>query len=97
MAEKKKPLKHLEVDGVEFDYDEAALDDMRVVIAIGHVADESLDPQEKIVWFSRLSELLFSSPWDVMNALAEKSGGRVTPDGYNAFFTKALEAMQVKN
>lgn len=93
----KSGIKSVEVDGVSFEYDENMLDDMRTVIAIGSVSDGSLPESEKLVWFSRLSELLFIDPWGVMSRLAETHGGHVSPDDYNAFFSKALEAMNAKN
>ena len=97
MAAKNERLKSLEADGVTFEYDEAMPDDILVVFAIGKLSDEKVGDDDKMKWYTRLMDLLFASPYEVMCDLAELHGGKLTVEDYNEFFFAALEGMQAKN
>ena len=96
MAEKNS-VKTLEAGGIEFEYDEAKLDDVRVMFAIGKLSDEKVGDEDKMKWYTRLMDLLFTSPYEVMCDLADLHGGKLTVEDYNEFFFAALEGMQAKN
>lgn len=93
----KKHVKSLEVEGITFEYDESRLDDVRVVFAIGKLSDEKVSDEDKMKWYTRLMDLLFTSPYEVMCDLADSHGGKLTVEDYNGFFFAALEGMQAKN
>lgn len=92
-----RDIRKAEAGGVEFAYDAAKLDDVRVVFAIGKLSDDAVGDEDKLTWYTRLMDMLFTDPWAVMSQLAEANGGTLTVDGYNAFFVAAMEAMQAKN
>lgn len=95
--DEKETIKTLEAGGIEFEYDEAMLDDVRVVFAIGKLSDEKVGDEVKMKWYTRLMDLLFTSPYEVMCDLAEARGGKLGVEDYNEFFFSALEGMQAKN
>lgn len=97
MTQAKPKIKKIEVDGVGFEYDESKLDDVRVVFAIGKLSDEKVGDDDKMMWYTRLMDLLFVSPYEVMCDLAEANGGKLTIGDYNSFFFAALGEMQAKN
>lgn len=88
-----------DVMGVHVEVDERALTDVRFTFAIGKATDKKVKDEQKLVWYSRMMELLFGEDgaYDAMCGLAEANDGYVSVDVYNNFFSEVLEAVGAKN
>lgn len=75
------------VDGVEAPFDAGKLKDMRLVIMLGDIDDDSLAEGEKVAVLARLTRYLFGSERErIMDDVAEANGGTLD----NATFWKWL-------
>ena len=94
----KKDIVSVEACGIKVDVDKSRFADVRFAVAVGKLSDQKVDEGDKIVWFSRAMDVLFSDgAYDVMCDLAEANGGTFTTDDFEPFLTEVIKAADAKN
>lgn len=90
--------KTLTVDGINLTVNEAAFEDMRTVYIMGKVVNDSAPDTDRLRYYVDLLELVIvGDVYKLMNRLAEKKGGRLTPDEFNDFFSHLMDEANAKN
>ena len=79
--------------GVSVKVDKSAFEDVRYVMAMGAVSDESKSESEKLIWYTRALDVLFGGKaYGIMNQLAIANGGKLDEPTWEKFFKAVMES-----
>ena len=84
------------VMGVDVEFDPDVANDARFVYLLGSFTGAGADANAAAS-YSRLCDLMFDDPLDVLNRLAEKRGGIVTNEEFAEFINGVLSKAALKN
>ena len=94
----KKDNVKVEACGISVEIDKARFADVRFTVAIGKLSDPKVPDDDKLMWYSRAMDVLFSDDaYDVMCRLADANGGTFAIDDFEGFFTEVVKAADAKN
>ena len=86
------------VDGIDVPCDREKLADMRFLLMLGDLDDESVDDGSKLAVTARLMRYLLGSERDaVMDALAEANGGKLDAAAFSKWLAAYMKEAGAKN
>ena len=88
----------VKVDGIEAPYDAAKLGDMRFVMMLGELNDDTLDDAEKMPILPRIMRFLFGGErYRIQDEIADANGGNLDVTAFSEWLTAYFEAVNAKN
>ena len=86
------------VNGIEAPYDSAKLGDVRFVLMLGELSDDSLADSEKLSAYAHMVRFLFGDErYRILEGLAEANGGSADVDAFSTWLAEYFEAVGAKN
>lgn len=86
------------VQGIEVPFDKAKLADVRFVIMLGDLNDDTLEDSEKMAAQARVMRFLFGNDrYRILDGIAESNGGNVDGIVFGAWLAQYFEAVGAKN
>jgi len=88
----------VKVNGVEAPYDKAKLGDMRFVMMLGELNDDTLDDAEKMPVLPRIMRFIFGGErYRIQDEIADANGGVLDIAVFTEWLAAYFEAVNAKN
>lgn len=88
----------VKVNGVEVPFDKAKLGDVRFVMMLGELNDETLDDAEKMPVLPRMMRFLFGGErYRIQDEIADANGGNLDITAFSEWLAAYFEAVNAKN
>jgi len=88
----------VKVEGIEAPYDKVKLGDVRFVLMLGDLNDDTLEDAAKLSAQAQIMRFLFGGErYRILDELAESNGGAVDADAFSSWLAAYFEAVGAKN